>query len=746
MGLESVFKLSVVMSLVDNLTKPMAHAASGVSGSIGKLDAAAQAFGSVAKAGAVVTETGKEIVSAVLSPAQAAMETRRAIGELASLGVKDLGAVEDAARAFSDRWAGTTKADFISAAYDIKSGVASLSDEGVAQFTELAALTATATKASVGEMTSLFASGYGIYKDFYGDLSDLTFGKMFAAGIARSVQQFKTDGSQMAAAIQTLGASATTANMPLEEQLSILGSLQATMGGSEAGTKYKAFLRSAAKGGEALGLSFTDANNQLLSMPEILDRIRGKFGETMDAAEKMELQQAFGDTEAVALIDLFYNKTEALRDSITDMRHALGEGTASVEAMAQAINGMESGQFEALSQRIQNVKESIGTALLPAVSDLMGKIEQLVGKLAGWIEKNPELVSKLGEAALGLGAFLAVAGPVLSFLGGAGLAVTGAAAGFNTLRAVFAPLAAALAPVIASVWSFTAALLANPITWVVIGIIALVAAFAILWNKCEAFRGFWIGLWEGIKSFPAAAAAWITAKWNAVTAWFKTAWTVVKGFWAVLWAGLRAAPQALASWVSGLAERAAEAFQSAWEGVTGFFSGLWEGIKGIFTGGVNSVVDTVNGIIGKINGVTAGGAAQALGLAVEIPSIPRLASGGVIRHRPGGVLAQIGEGRFDEAVVPLPDGPRLRQEKPAPARTLSDAFGRGRTAEETGEGRTAGDGSSRQVVIQKLYIPVELRQIRDLERLLALLREVEDYANANGGTAESVSGGAWATA
>ena len=59
----------------------------------------------------------------------------------------------------------------------------------------------------------------------------------------------------MAQAIQNLGASATTAQVPLEEQLSVLGMLQATMGGAEAGTKYKAFLRSATKGGEALGSS-----------------------------------------------------------------------------------------------------------------------------------------------------------------------------------------------------------------------------------------------------------------------------------------------------------------------------------------------------------------------------------------------------------------------------------------------------------------------------------------------------------
>ena len=125
-------------------------------------------------------------------------------------------------------------------------------------------------------MTSLFATGYGIYKGYYSDLSDIEFGEMFSAGISESVRAFKTSGSGMAQGIQTLGASATTANVPLEEQLAILGMLQATMSGSEAGTKYKAFLRSAAKGGEALGLSFLDANNQLLSMPEILEILRSE--------------------------------------------------------------------------------------------------------------------------------------------------------------------------------------------------------------------------------------------------------------------------------------------------------------------------------------------------------------------------------------------------------------------------------------------------------------------------------------
>ena len=287
MSLESVSKLSLIMNMIDNLSGPMANISSRVGESVSRLDALSARFGGMAKTGAAMTAMGSQIADAALAPVAATFETQRALGELSSLGVQDLDALETAARSFSDQWSGTSKADFISAAYDIKSGISSLSDEGVAEFTSLAALTAKATKATAGEMTSLFATGYGIYKGYYSDLSDIEFGEMFSAGISESVRAFKTSGSGMAQGIQTLGASATTANVPLEEQLAILGMLQATMSGSEAGTKYKAFLRSAAKGGEALGLSFLDANNQLLSMPEILEKLRGKFGETMDAAEKM---------------------------------------------------------------------------------------------------------------------------------------------------------------------------------------------------------------------------------------------------------------------------------------------------------------------------------------------------------------------------------------------------------------------------------------------------------------------------
>jgi hypothetical protein len=44
-----------------------------------------------------------------------------------------------------------------------------------------------------------------------------------------------------------------------------------------------------------------------------------------------------------------------------------------------------------------------------------------------------------------------------------------------------------------------AAMKANPIGLIITAITLLVGAFMYLWNNCEGFRNFWIGLWEGIK-------------------------------------------------------------------------------------------------------------------------------------------------------------------------------------------------------------------------------------------------------
>lgn len=650
MNLESIFKLSVVMNMIDNLSSPMAGVATSVDGSVSKLQSMNQAFGDVTKTGLAMAGVGAQITSAVLDPVEATFATRKAIGELASLGVEDLQLMEDAARNFSDTWAGTTKADFITAAYDIKSGIASLTDEGIAQYTELSGLTAKATKATIGEMTDLFATGYGIYKNFYSDLSDVEFGELFSAGISESVRAFKTSGSGMAQAIKTLGASATTSNVPLEEQLAILGSLQATMSGSEAGTKYKAFLRSATKGGEALGLKFTDANNQLLSMPEILEILRGKFGETMDAAEKMELQKAFGDTEAVALIDLMYNKTGDLQNSIVGLYAEMGKGTDVATQMANAINETEPEKFERLKQQVHNVKESIGNTLLPTVNELLGKGMEVAANVGSWIEKNQELVRIIMIVVLAIGGFLMVAGSTIAVVGGVGLVITktaglltglgGAIKGIPSLletmqlRAMYAGDAvrgafvkmrsgASMAVtgvknVATSMFSFAKTAAINGVQAVksfvismasmakqavVTAVTAIPPLIASVWSFTAALLAnpiTWVVI--GIVALIAALIL-LWQNWDAVVSFIKGVFTSFVN-WLVN--GFNSIREKVASLPAGFQVLLAAIFPligipmliaNNWETIVTFFSGLWTRVREIFVNGINSVKEFITGTL-----------------------------------------------------------------------------------------------------------------------------------------------------
>nr|WP_317357889.1 phage tail tape measure protein [uncultured Tyzzerella sp.] len=564
--MESIFKLSVMVNMIDNITGISKKINENVTKLKTGIEALDNKFKEMTKSGFLMVGTGTVISKSLLTPVKATYETKKALGELASLGYEDLQLIENAAKDFSNEFAGTTKAQFITASYDIKSGISSLTDEGVAEFTKLAGLTAKATKSTIEEMTSLFATGYGIYKDYYSNLSDIEFGEMFSAGISKSVQQFKTTGSEMASAIESLGGTATSANVPLEEQLAILGMLQATMSGSEAGTKYTAFLNSAGKAGQKLGLNFTDANNRLLSMPEILEQLKNKFGETLDVSEKLQLQEAFGTEEAVKLIDLLYNKTGDLQNNILTLYDTMGQGTNVASGMVDAMTSVDDGQkFILLKQRIQNIVEEIGNNMLPVVNSWLDKGAVILEHINIWISENGDLVGNIGIVAVSItGLVTAIGGLKLGFglVGGAVTTSIKVFSSFNSgmkkvkdtmdtvkiysmyagdalkgstikmkngltllttpLKAVgkgivsfgkqaFITATTQLPALITSCWSFTAALLANPITWIVIAIIALIGVIILLWTN-----------WDKV-------SAWLKNTWNSIVNGVIAGWEWLKG-------------------------------------------------------------------------------------------------------------------------------------------------------------------------------------------------------------------------
>lgn len=107
-------------------------------------------------------------------------------------------------------------------------------------------------------------------------------------------------------------------------------------------------------------------------------------------------------------------------------------------------------------------------------------------------------------------------------------------------------------------WAFNIALLANPMTWVVIGIIALIAAIVLLVKNWDTVKAKVLEVWESIKTKTSEA---ITAIKTTISEWINTAIQVGKDF------------------LSGVAT----GFMNGIETVVSAAKSVWERIKSVFT-------------------------------------------------------------------------------------------------------------------------------------------------------------------
>jgi TP901 family phage tail tape measure protein len=381
--------------------------------------------------------------------------TQKALGELASVGVKDLGALELAAQRFTNEWSGSSKSEFLTAAYDVKSALSSLSDEAVGTFASMAALTGKATKATTAEMVGTFTTAYGIFKPIMADLSDMEWAQQFSGAMAQTVASFKTTGAQMADAIKGIGAVAASSNIPLEEQLAILGQLQTTMPGAEAGTLYKSFIMKAAEAGEALGLEFIDSTGRLKGVLEILDAVKEKFPDLSQAAAQVEIKKAFGSDEAVKFLLQMSQGMESLRGNIDSVGRAMRTGTAVTLEMARVMNADIGSRFGLLKQQLQNLFEILGATLLPIVIPLMERLSGFILRLQSIAQNAPNVTRAVLTMMLVLGSLTVIVGGITAAVGTIGIMIPAIKAGFLALSAgagsAVAAIGAWLLPVLAAI-------------------------------------------------------------------------------------------------------------------------------------------------------------------------------------------------------------------------------------------------------------------------------------------------------
>lgn len=92
-------------------------------------------------------------------------------------------------------------------------------------------------------------------------------------------------------------------------------------------------------------------------------------------------------------------------------------------------------------------------------------------------------------------------------------------------------------------------------------------------------------------------------------------------------------------------------WQRAWEGIKLIFKTIIESLPSIFKAMINALIDKINGFLNSLNGIKIPDWVPGVGgMSFSIPLIPKLANGGIVTSP---TLAMIGEGRSNEAVIPL---------------------------------------------------------------------------------------------
>jgi hypothetical protein len=189
------------------------------------------------------------------------------------------------------------------------------------------------------------------------------------------------------------------------------------------------------------------------------------------------LEKAYGGN-LTALAKLAPEYRQMIKDgaSFEDVMYAIGQATGG--AAATAANTAQ-GQFKRLGIALDETKESIGAALLPAVEAVLPYLQ----KFGAWAQDNPQT-------------FMIIAG--------------------------------ALAAIAASIVAINIAMALNPIGLIVIGVIALIAGLAVAYTKFEGFRNIVDSVFGGIKW-------WITnvviPQFNLMLTVFKTIFNGIASVW-----------------------------------------------------------------------------------------------------------------------------------------------------------------------------------------------------------------------
>lgn len=351
-------------------------------------------------------------------------------------------------------------------------------------------------------------------------------------------------------------------------------------------------------------------------------------------------------TAVIAAIAVLYTSSDKFADSFNSLIVSIGTGLGNIfAAFWNTLQTVWQGIQNLWQNNIQPMITEIGNGLAPVLNTVISLWETLGAIVVDLFGVIQNIWTSVLEPVLG--SFFDAVGKLAQI--------------FGTLWSEW------VGPVLEHVGNSLSQLWANTLKPVIENIMGIIGSLAVillsLWNDVLAPVVNWIANTLG----PIIVSVF-NSVWSTIESAVVNIGRVVNGLIRII--------QGILDFVAGVFTGD---WKRAWQGILDIFKGIWDTIAGVLSIPINVIIGGINlvlsGITGAINSVV-----RAINsISVDIPSwvplvggkhigfnlrevstwsIPYLAEGAVVKSP---TLAMIGEGKYDEAVIPLGDSPQMSE-------------------------------------------------------------------------------------
>jgi TP901 family phage tail tape measure protein len=453
---------------------------------------------SAEKIGAGAAIIGTAIAAPLILATKAAIDFEKGMGNIATLGVPNIEKMGAEVLTLSKTMPVSVE-DMTTSLYSIVSAGVSAAD--AMSVLEASSKLSVAGLSTVSQATDLTTSAINAFAQ-----QGLSAGEITNI-LMKTVKAGKTTVAELASAFGSVAPAATAAGVSLQELSAATAAL--TLNGvptSQAQNQLKALFdestRTSGKLADAyakLGKGNIAAAVKAKGFMAVLQEVKSSVGGNEIAFKNLFSSQEAGG----AALTLTGSKFEAYKATLLGME---GGVDALTEAFLKQM-GTSSNQMKLMENQNNALAITIGQVLLPILNKLINKITPIIEKFSNWAKENPKLFKGLviGAAAVAAFAFAVSAMSFAVAIGSKAVMLFGMSAKVVT----------------AAQWAWNAAMTANPIGLIIVGIAAMIALVALAianWNEWGAALSMFLGPIGMIVSLFMA----FKNNWDMIVASFKT--------------------------------------------------------------------------------------------------------------------------------------------------------------------------------------------------------------------------------